>query len=71
MGAQHVFDAVKYEALSTFSLLRLLNDCPGDSAEHKAIEKELRRRESEKRPRPDKHTRLLFPPKDWARVKER
>jgi hypothetical protein len=36
---------MNYEALSTFSLLRLLNAAPGDSAEHRAIQAELRRRE--------------------------
>jgi hypothetical protein len=61
---------MNYEALSTFSLLRLLNDCPGDSAEHRAIELELRRRDTEK-PRPDKHTKLLFPPEEWKAITRR
>jgi hypothetical protein len=35
--------------LSTFSLLRLLNSVPGDSAQHRAIEQEIYRRELQPR----------------------
>lgn len=59
------------ESVSTFSLLRLLNDCPGDSAEHRAIEAEIRRREVEKKPRPDKHTQILFSPEQWKATAKR
>lgn len=54
---------MSYETVSTFKLLRMLNDCPGDSAEHRAIEQELRRREGEK-PK-DKETRILFALDQW------
>jgi len=54
---------VNYETVSTFKLLQMLNDCPGDSAEHRAIQKELRRREGEK-PK-DKQTRILFSLDQW------
>jgi hypothetical protein len=49
---------------STFRLAKMLDSAAAGSAEHKAIQKELRQR-SENSNRPDKSMLLLFNQSDW------
>ena len=56
-----------YASYSLKALARLLNSAPEDSATHRAIREELRRREVAKH---DARTALLFTSKEIARLKE-
>ena len=58
-----------YASYSLKALALLLNSAPGDSAEHRAIRAEVRRREINSAP--DTETHLLFTAEEWSRTLQR